>query len=49
MAKYQINDHAELSITADNVFDKKYRHPAMTNATQYGEPRRGFASVRYAF
>jgi outer membrane receptor for ferric coprogen and ferric-rhodotorulic acid len=24
MAKYQINDQAELSITADNVFDKRY-------------------------
>jgi outer membrane receptor for ferric coprogen and ferric-rhodotorulic acid len=49
MAKYRINDHAELSITADNVLDKRYRYPQNTSYTQNGEPRRVFASLRYAF
>jgi outer membrane receptor for ferric coprogen and ferric-rhodotorulic acid len=49
MAKYRINDQAELSITADNVLDRRYRYPNMTNGTQYGEPRRVFASVRVVF
>jgi outer membrane receptor for ferric coprogen and ferric-rhodotorulic acid len=49
MAKYRINDQAEVSITADNVFDKRYRYPALTNVTQYGEPRRVFANLKYWF
>jgi outer membrane receptor for ferric coprogen and ferric-rhodotorulic acid len=49
MAKYRINDQAEVSITADNVFDKKYSYPNVTNSTHYGEPRSVFASVKYQF
>jgi outer membrane receptor for ferric coprogen and ferric-rhodotorulic acid len=49
MAKYRINDQAEVSITADNVLDKRYRYPNLGNMSHYGEPRRVFASVRVAF
>jgi outer membrane receptor for ferric coprogen and ferric-rhodotorulic acid len=49
MAKYQINPQAEISITADNVLDKRYRYPKTEWMTQYGEPRRVFASLRVAF
>jgi outer membrane receptor for ferric coprogen and ferric-rhodotorulic acid len=49
MAKYRINDQAELSITADNVLDKRYRYPSAVNMTQYGEPRRVFANLKYWF
>jgi outer membrane receptor for ferric coprogen and ferric-rhodotorulic acid len=49
IAKYQINDQAEMSITANNVFDKRYRHPNHVSMTQYGEPRSVFANVKYRF
>jgi outer membrane receptor for ferric coprogen and ferric-rhodotorulic acid len=49
MAKYRINDQAEVSITADNVFDKRYRYPNATNATHYGEPRRLAVNLKYRF
>jgi outer membrane receptor for ferric coprogen and ferric-rhodotorulic acid len=49
MAKYQINTQAEVRITANNVFDRKYRYPNMLNYTHYGEPRSIFASVKYTF
>jgi outer membrane receptor for ferric coprogen and ferric-rhodotorulic acid len=49
MAKYQITPQAEVSITANNVFDREYRYPNMPNNTHYGEPRSIFASVKYAF
>jgi outer membrane receptor for ferric coprogen and ferric-rhodotorulic acid len=50
MAKYRINDHAELSITADNVFDRKYSYlNAGANAKFYGEPRNVFANLRVRF
>jgi outer membrane receptor for ferric coprogen and ferric-rhodotorulic acid len=49
MAKYQINQQAEFNITANNVFDKRYRYPNTTTASQYGEPRSVFASLRYRF
>jgi outer membrane receptor for ferric coprogen and ferric-rhodotorulic acid len=49
MAKYQISQQAEVSITANNVFDRKYRYPNVDVYTQYGEPRSVFASVKYWF
>jgi outer membrane receptor for ferric coprogen and ferric-rhodotorulic acid len=49
MAKYRINDQAEVSITADNVFDRRYRYPSLTNMTQYGEPRRLAVNLKYQF
>jgi outer membrane receptor for ferric coprogen and ferric-rhodotorulic acid len=49
MAKYQINTQAEVSITADNVFDRKYRYPNFVEDSLYGEPRSVFASVKYRF
>jgi outer membrane receptor for ferric coprogen and ferric-rhodotorulic acid len=49
MAKYQINNQAEVSITADNVFDRKYRYPNLLNMTHYGEPRRLAVNVKYFF
>jgi outer membrane receptor for ferric coprogen and ferric-rhodotorulic acid len=48
-AKYQINDQAEINITADNVFDKRYRYPSAVSMTQYGEPRRIFANLKLLF
>jgi outer membrane receptor for ferric coprogen and ferric-rhodotorulic acid len=49
MAKYQINQQAEVSITANNVFDRRYRYPNTPEFTHYGEPRSIFASVKYRF
>jgi outer membrane receptor for ferric coprogen and ferric-rhodotorulic acid len=49
MAKYRINDQAEVSITADNVFDKKYSYPNVTNSTHYGEPRQLAVNLKYQF
>jgi outer membrane receptor for ferric coprogen and ferric-rhodotorulic acid len=49
MAKYQISQQAEVRITANNVFDRKYRYPDTVLGTHYGEPRSVFASVKYAF
>jgi outer membrane receptor for ferric coprogen and ferric-rhodotorulic acid len=49
MAKYQITPQAEISFIANNVFDRKYRFPNMSDGTHYGEPRSVFASVRYRF
>jgi outer membrane receptor for ferric coprogen and ferric-rhodotorulic acid len=49
MAKYQINPQAEISIVANNAFDRKYRYPNNLVATHYGEPRSVFASLKYQF
>jgi outer membrane receptor for ferric coprogen and ferric-rhodotorulic acid len=49
MAKYQINAQAEVSITANNVLDRKYRYPNNVTYSHYGEPRSVFASVKYRF
>jgi outer membrane receptor for ferric coprogen and ferric-rhodotorulic acid len=49
MAKYQITPQAEINITADNVFDRRYLYPKSVQGSHYGEPRRVFASVRVAF
>jgi outer membrane receptor for ferric coprogen and ferric-rhodotorulic acid len=49
MAKYQITPQTELSITADNVFDKRFRYPNRIEDTHYGEPRSVFANLRVRF
>jgi outer membrane receptor for ferric coprogen and ferric-rhodotorulic acid len=49
MAKYQINKQAEVSITANNVLDRKYRYPNTAYYAHYGEPRSVFANVKYQF
>jgi outer membrane receptor for ferric coprogen and ferric-rhodotorulic acid len=49
MAKYQINKQAEISLVANNVFDRRYRYPNNVGANHYGEPRNVFASVKYRF
>jgi outer membrane receptor for ferric coprogen and ferric-rhodotorulic acid len=48
MAKYRINDQAEISLVADNVFDRRC-YPNNLDMTHYGEPRSVFTSVRYQF
>ena len=49
MAKYQITPQAEISFSANNVFDRRYRYPNAVNYTRYGEPRSVFASLKYRF
>ena len=50
MAKYQLSPQAELGLTIDNLFDRRYF--ASTNSlyyVPYGEPRRMALTLKYAF
>ena len=50
MARYKINDHVNLALNVDNLFDEKYyRRVGFYNGGYFGEPRRVTVSVRAAF
>ncbi len=47
MARYQINQHAELSLNVDNLFNKEYR--TQPDRMSYGALRSVTGSLRYRF
>jgi outer membrane receptor for ferric coprogen and ferric-rhodotorulic acid len=49
MAKYQINEQAEVIANIDNLFDREYWYPNVSNFNQYGEPRRFAIKLKYQF
>ncbi len=50
MARYKINDHVNLALNVDNLFDEKYyRRVGFYNGGYFGEPRKVKVSVRATF
>jgi outer membrane receptor for ferric coprogen and ferric-rhodotorulic acid len=49
MAKYQINEQAEIVANINNLFDREYWYPNGTNFNHYGEPRAFAVRLKYQF
>ena len=53
MAGYQVNEHLDLQLNANNIFDRKY-YSAIASSWQYGgdvygTPRNLMATAKYSF
>lgn len=53
VARYQINQHADIGLTVNNLFDRRYYDAIGSYSTKleniYGAPRHFTANLRYAF
>ncbi len=53
MAGYKVNDHLDLQVNANNIFDRRYYNAIASDVSyggdSYGNPRNMMLTAKYSF